>query len=71
MTNQTAQDTIRQMLNDWNNLTAEQRAEAQAIAAEQAAHAYADFIIDGAIASAPVPRNWTAKDIATINTPLR
>jgi hypothetical protein len=40
MTNQEAQDTIRQMLADWDNLTAEQRAEAQAIAAEQAAIRY-------------------------------
>ena len=71
MTNQEAQDTFRQMLNDWDNLTAEQRAEAHAIAAEQAAHAYADFIVERAIVSAPVPRNWTAEDIATINTPLR
>lgn len=37
MTTKEAQDTIRQMLADWDNLTDEQRAEAQASAAKQAA----------------------------------
>ena len=49
MTNQTAQDTIRQMLADWDNLTAEQRAEAQAIAAEQAAIRYTEVLVNRAI----------------------
>jgi hypothetical protein len=37
MTNQEARETIRQMLADWNNATAEQRAKALAVAAERAA----------------------------------
>jgi hypothetical protein len=49
MTDQEARETLRQMIQDWNNLTAEQRAEANAIAAEQAARAMMDQQINRAI----------------------
>jgi hypothetical protein len=37
MTDQEMRDTLRGMIADWNNLSDEQKAEANAIAAEQAA----------------------------------
>lgn len=49
MTDQEMRDTLRGMIEDWKNLTDEQRAEAQAIAAEQAAKRYADHLLNQAI----------------------
>ena len=55
MTNQEAAETLRQMILDWNNLTDEQRAEAQAIASEQAAKRYMEVQINRSIG---LDLNW-------------
>jgi len=49
MTDQEMRDTLRGMIADWNNLTDEQRAEANAIAAEQAAKRYMEVQINRAL----------------------
>lgn len=49
MTDQEMRDALRGMIEDWSNLTDEQRAEAQAIAAEQAARAYTDHLFHRAL----------------------
>jgi hypothetical protein len=49
MSNEEARDILRGMILDWNNLTDEQRAEASAIAAEQAALALMDQQVNRAI----------------------
>jgi hypothetical protein len=55
MNNTEAAETLRQMIQDWNKLTDEQRAEAQAIAAEQAASRYAEVLFNRAIG---LDLNW-------------
>jgi len=55
MTDQEMRDTLRGMIEDWNNLTDEQRAEANAIAAEQAARAWIDQEVNRAMG---LQYNW-------------
>jgi hypothetical protein len=49
MSNEEAREILRGMIADWNNLTTEQRAEANAIAAEQAAMRITEIEVNRAL----------------------